>query len=1195
MWGNMKTSTFFRLIFLELKNRIWKLQTFVYFSVYFILTFLGAITFAGTFTGSAIAFGFSDQLALNSPVILHFLTSLVGTFGVLIIAPIFAQSINRDFETNFHPIIFSTPINKFAYFFIKYLSSMLIVLIILSSIGLSIFTATLMPFVNKAFIAKNHLTFYIYPYLTNIIPNIFTFGAIFISLVAFFKKMTPVYIANILLFIGWFIGGQIASDLDNRLISVLIDPFGLNAIQHIVRYWSIIEESTKLIPVTNYFLYNRILWGSLGAIFLFLGSFFFHPLKINKESKKTLENSRKPPFNKIIEATLNPHSWKIFFQLSFKEFKMAFSNIFFLIILFSGILSMFAVSGSIGKLYGTETLPVTYHTLEIAGGMFSLFIFAIIAYYAGELIWRDKDKSFDNLVDSKPISNYFLYLSKLFCLSLMLVFLMSIILICCMFIQVFKGYYFFELSIYFRQLFFYNLPGYLLVAILALFVQTMVKNKYMGHFIIVFSYFFLAWLPLFGLDHNLYLLGYLPKATYSDMNGFGTILTPFLTYCLYWGFFYFALAILTILFWQRGESISFKARLSEFKIRIKPHHKKLFSIAFSGWLLVGLFIYYNTNIVNSYKTPSRIEKDAVNYEKRYKNFENLDQPNLYSVQVNVDIFPKDQKVSSSGLFKYKNISENPIQTVMLKTPIKSKVHSLIWNKDVLSKQYDKELNVWLFDFEKPIAPNEELELSFTISIKSKGFENISAVKEPEQIIIPNGTFFNNRNLFPLIGYTSDLEITNEKKRSKHKLPKRPRYADISDETALQKTYISSEGTWIDFESTVSTSEDQIAISPGQLVKEWTEKDRKYFHYKSESSILNFYAFLSARYEITKDKWNDVDIEIYHHPHHISNIPHMINSIKKSLDYYTKNFSPYQFKEVRIVEFPRYQMFAQAFPGTIPYSEAIGFIAKVREKDINYPFYVTAHEVAHQWWAHQVIGGKVQGATMLSESLAQYSSLMVQEKEYGKEKMKKFLKYELDKYLLGRSTESQKELPLMLVENQGYIHYMKGSLIFYALKDYLGEDVVNKVLRDYVKDVGFQKPPFTRSIDLVERFKKAAPPEKKYLIEDFFETITFYNNRTENVSFKKVNNKYEVEIKSNNKKLRVGPLGEENEIAMNDFIDIGIFDKNDNLIYLEKHQIKNGQNIFNIQVDKEPFKAGIDPINKLIDKNSDHLLKAIEQK
>src|SRR4029077_8097489 len=135
------------------------------------------------------------------------------------------------------------------------------------------------------------------------------------------------------------------------------------------------------------------------------------------------------------------------------------------------------------------------------------------------------------------------------------------------------------------------------------------------------------------------------------------------------------------------------------------------------------------------------------------------------------------------------------------------------------------------------------------------------------------------------------------------------------------------------------------------------------------------------------------------------------AIKASLDYYTTRFGPYQHKIVRIVEFPRYAAFAQSLPNTIPYSEAIGFIARLGDpQDIDYPFYVTAHEVAHQWWGHQLVGADARGATMLSETLAQYSAMMVMEKRYGPDNMRRFLEYELDKYLTGRSGERQRELP-----------------------------------------------------------------------------------------------------------------------------------------------------------------------------------------
>jgi aminopeptidase N len=103
-----------------------------------------------------------------------------------------------------------------------------------------------------------------------------------------------------------------------------------------------------------------------------------------------------------------------------------------------------------------------------------------------------------------------------------------------------------------------------------------------------------------------------------------------------------------------------------------------------------------------------------------------------------------------------------------------------------------------------------------------------------------------------------------------------------------------------------------------------------------------------------------------------NVPRMMNSLKRSLDYYNK--------EARIIEFPRVATFPQAFAGTMPYSESIGFIAKLNHPDdIDMVYYVVAHEMGHQWWAHQVIAANMQGATFRSESLAQYSALMVMEK------------------------------------------------------------------------------------------------------------------------------------------------------------------------------------------------------------------------
>ncbi|HEU4522122.1 MAG TPA: M1 family aminopeptidase, partial [Thermoanaerobaculia bacterium] len=310
------------------------------------------------------------------------------------------------------------------------------------------------------------------------------------------------------------------------------------------------------------------------------------------------------------------------------------------------------------------------------------------------------------------------------------------------------------------------------------------------------------------------------------------------------------------------------------------------------------------------------------------------------------------------------------------------------------------------------------------------------------------------------------------------------------------------------------------------------------------------------------------------------------AVKKSLDYFTANFSPYQHTQVRILEFPRYARFAQSFPNTIPFSESIGFIADLRdEESLDYVFYVTAHEVAHQWWAHQVIGARVKGVTMITETLAQYSALMVQEKEYGREQMRKFLRHELNGYLAGRGGELIEEQPLLRVENQPYIHYRKGSLAMYALRDAIGEENVNAALRDIIREWGFKGPPYVRTVELIAAFRRHAPADRQSLITDLFETITLYENKATDVTSKKLaDGRYQVTIAAESKKLRADGRGVETEVPVDDWIDVGALDEKDKALLVESRRVASPRATFEIIVPTLPGKAGIDPLNKLIDRN-----------
>ncbi|MFK7903963.1 MAG: hypothetical protein AB8B69_02515 [Chitinophagales bacterium] len=201
-------------------------------------------------------------------------------------------------------------------------------------------------------------------------------------------------------------------------------------------------------------------------------------------------------------------------------------------------------------------------------------------------------------------------------------------------------------------------------------------------------------------------------------------------------------------------------------------------------------------------------------------------------------------------------------------------------------------------------------------------------------------------------------------------------------------------------------------------------------------------------------------------------------------------------------------------------------------------------------------------------------------------MKKFLKYEMDRYLRGRGRESQKEMPLMKVENQPYIHYRKGSVVMYALKEFIGEEALNGALKTLVDSTAYREPPYPTTFTLM----------------GLLEEITLYSNRTLEANYKELGNgKYEVTFKTESQKFKADSVGLETLVGkLNDWMDIGVYGeaaegkKNGELIYKKRVLIQQEENTFKVEVDEKPSKVGIDPNHILIDRVPDDNLKSVSE-
>jgi ABC-2 type transport system permease protein len=1189
----------------ELKQNFRKPSIYIYFSVFFLLNLLIGLVATGYFatTRSDSNFILNSSFAVAG-TLLGTSTNLFGLIGNILLISIMATAIQKDYEYNTHPLFFTKPITKFGYFFGRFFSSFLICILVFSGLLLGYYVG-LLHGIGTEYVGTFKWSNFLNPFLIFIIPNVLLLGAIFFSLTTYLRSTMMAYIVAIVLMVLQIATGTITSDIENKTLAALLEPTGSSALQLMSEYWSPAEKNVNSIPLTGILLQNRLIWLAVAFLITIISyrgfsfSQFLQPLNLFKskqseEEKVEYTATSLADLPKPTQIFTSKASLQKTWYLGLFEFKKLSSSLFFIVMMILSIGVMLLQSNFLDSMYETPTYLVTYKAIGVIGST-EAFAFIFIIFYSGTIVWRERETRVVELIGSSPISNTSLFTSKF--IGLLLAYLLFKI-IGCLFgisLQLYHGFYNINLGQY--GVFIFKGLMFSCVTIAACLVaQVLSNNKYLGFFYvlafgvilpIVFS--LMEW-DSFLLDFN----GDGSSSLYSDMNGYGNSFIQFPFYRLFWMSATLLLCFVAILAFARGKE---KGLIPRFKLSsyfFTQKYKMYMLACVLVFFAVGSYIYYEERVMQVHTSAKESEKETAEFEKKYKKYEKLLMPRIVATKVNVDLFTSKKELHVEGIYTLKNKHNKPLDTLYIdfiggeKSNFSFlKLEPKVANKVVLT---DQKNGIKIIKLNQPLQPNDSIDFAFEMWYKPKSYyDKASAIGT----IVDNGTFINN-NYFPSFGYNEQSELSQNTARKEYGLAPKERMAKVNDSAAMMNTYISNDADWIQFETTVSTDEGQTAIAPGYLQKEWKKDGRHYFTYKMDSPILNFYSFLSAKYEIKKDKWNGINLEIYYNKGHEFNIDRMMNAMKKSLDYYTKNFGPYQHKQVRIIEFPRYSSFAQSFPNTIPFSESIGFIVKVDDKNplsIDVPFYVTAHEVAHQWWAHQVIGANVQGSVLMSETMSQYSALMVMEKEYGKDAMKKFLKYEMDSYLQGRTFESKKELPLMLVENQQYIHYNKGSVIMYALKDYIGEENLNNALKAYINKVKFQNAPYTTAFEFMSYLYKATPDSLQYLVKDMFERITLYENYVKKLDYKKVNDSsYIVSLTVGSAKFYADNKGNLKPATVNDYIDIGIFTNEtinnkdvEKPLVFEKIKMDSKEKTFTYTVKKKPFSAGIDPYLKLIDR------------
>jgi ABC-2 type transport system permease protein len=1172
----------------ELREQLRRVSTWVYSALFFSIAFLMMLAMAGAWDDFDLG---SPVLYANSPSVVASFLLLFSLLAVPVTSAIAGRAVHKDFEARIHPLFFTTPVSKGAYLGGRYLGAVAANLLVLLALPLGMIAATqAWWWVEGDRIGPFRMDAYAVPFALLLVPNLLVAAAVFLVLGALTRKALANQVGGVALLLGWAVSRVFATAVEVDWFSHLSDPFGMAPLNWSTRYWTVAEQNTLALPLSGPLLLNRLLWLAVGVGVLAYGFRRFRFRQFVREEGGSVPAAALPApamaerlrLPDPVRAFDRRARWTQLAAMTADAGRRIVRGTWFWILVGLCVVFMLASATELGSIYGTRTYPVTYQVLELLTDTFLLFIVLIIAIYAGELVWEERDAGSAGIHDTLPVPTWVPLAAKTLALVAVTAVLLASVMATGMLLQAGRGYFRFEPALYLRELVGITLPSLALLVVLAMAVHTLANHKYVGHLIVV-VYFVGAPLAYGAFPHNMIIFGSTPETTYSDMNRYGHTLEAWGWYTLFWVGVALLLAVASNLFRVRGTEAGAGWRVRMARRRLTRPVGLASAAALLLVAATGGFIVHNTVGVNEWMTPKAGQRLQATYEERYKRFETLPMPRISAVELHAEIFPRTRDLRLRGTYTLVNRTGASLERVHVDLPSDLRIAHLALSRPATPEIADTALGFHGWVLERPLAPGDSMELAFDLAHLTRGFED-----EPSfHPVVGNGTFFNSA-LLPGIGYNPQGEVLDERARARLGLPSRPHAADTYDAAGPQRNFVSRDADWIRFRATVSTDADQVALAPGRLEREWTEGGRRHFRYVMDVPMLHFYAVLSARYRVRRGEWEGVAIDIFHHPGHEYNLDRMIRSVERSLAYFTREFGPYPLDHVRIAEFPRYADFAQSFAGTIPYSEGIGFIAQVRPRDIDYPFFVTAHEVAHQWWGHQVVPADVQGAAMLSETLAEYSALMVMEEEYGRGQIGRFLRFELDQYLKGRTAERRGEMPLVLVENQQYVHYNKGALAMYALRDYVGEAAVNGALRAFLAESRRPGAPYPTSLDLLAHLYAATPDSLHPLVEDLFETVTLWDLSAEKAEASQgEDGRWQVDLTVRGRKVRAGPLGDEEPVGIDDLVEVGVFAAgNDEPIWLGKVRLDRERRTIRILVDERPARAGIDPLHKLIDRRLD---------
>jgi ABC-type transport system involved in multi-copper enzyme maturation permease subunit len=1175
----------FKAIFLfELRYQLRRPYTWLFFGVLLLIAFL--LT-----RDSSLEDALYHTLFINSPYLIVKTEAVAGMLWLVIAAAVAGDAAARDVQTRMHALVYTTGIHTRSYLFGKFWAALSINLFILLSIPIGGLLGVYLPGMQQEVLGPFRPAAYITSFAFFTIPNAFFATAIQFSIALRSGRPMAAYLGSLMLvFMSYFMATLVRFYLF-REQGMLLDPLGVHFIlENLGADWTAYEKKWRLLGLEGIVLENRLFWMGLGALVLFITSLRFRFVhRAGKERKVRRYDDGEPetaksnssqkasdiPLPSVRQSFGWAFSWRQTVAIALSSFgTLVKSRTGLALLIFIPLFTMLIIIDQMQAL-GTPLAPVTVRVLKelttpLTNALSRWAIVPLLTiFFAGELVWRERDNGMDDITGAMPCSNWAQFGGKYLGLCLMLTLFLVCLLVVGVGAQLILGYQFLEIGLYVKILFGLQLPEYLLFALLAIVVHAIVNHKYLGYLANLLIYAFIAALAgMLGIEHGLLIYGASPEWSYTTMSGFGVSLAPWLWFKLYWAAFALLLAVIGQQLWVRGREGSLGTR---FKDAVGQLTRATVITGVVGLLIltsIGGFILYNLHVRNTYRSTASVKQLKADYERRYGPYAELPQPQIRSTRLQVDIYPAASRVAVKGSNLLVNLTQKPIVDIHLtEATIGVTLRKIYFDRQVRLILNDLQQGYRIYKLKNSLQPGDSLKLAFEVQVQRQGFTNQGA----DPSITPHSSVLESNAWCPAIGYQPSRELMNASDRRDANLPSRPAVPALDD--PAQSAAI-ARNLKTNFEAVVSTVRDQVAIAPGALRASWYKGDRRYFHYVASAPIPNSFAFFSGKYAVHTEEFNKVQVRIFHYPRHTGNLKRIMESIGASLAYNIKQYGPYPYTHLSVFEHPQAPGSSlHSEPGMIWYGQAYPFWQPKEAKDLDQPYAVMAHEMGHQF---QVDYAFAEGAPLLSESFAWYSAMQVFRESRGEAQLELLRAFMREPFPYPPIKRGE---PLLRAVDP-YLAYRKGPFALYALGEYIGVEQVNTAFRRTKERSKKPGAALTKTIDLYRELKLVTPDSLQYLLHDLFEVNTYWKFKIERASARAIGKgRWEVTVDLNSEKTVYNERGEKQTVPMNDWVELGLFADqggSKGQIYLGKHRLRSGSQRLTLISKTKPGYVSVDP-------------------